>query len=237
MDLAKRCNKYIDETMPWALAKDDSQKDRLEEVLYNLLEGIRRIGNMLYPFMPETGEKIAKILCAPSTHEMDEITCPFGAVESFDVPPCEPLFARIDKDALLKELMEKDKAKKKAAKEAAKAAAKAERPEQGPIEFGDFLKVEMVCAHVLECEKVEKSEKLLKFRLDIGNEERQVLSGIAKFYKPEELVGKKLVLVKNLLPRKMMGLESHGMLLSTEAEGVVRIITLAEDTPAGAVVC
>ena len=238
MDLAKRCNKYIDETMPWALAKDESQKARLEEVLYNLLEGIRRIGNMLYPFMPETGDNIAKILCTPSTHEMGDITCPFGAVEGFDVPPCEPLFARIDKDALLKELMEKDKAKKKAAKEAAKAAAKtAERPEAGPIEFQDFLKVEMVCAHVLECEKVEKSEKLLKFRLDIGTEERQVLSGIAKFYKPEELVGKKLVLVKNLLPRKMMGLESHGMLLSTEADGIVRIITLAEDTPAGAVVC
>ncbi len=237
MDLAKRCNKYIDETMPWALAKDESQKGRLEEVLYNLLEGIRRIGCMLYPFMPETGDSIAKILKVETKHEKAEITCPFGAVPAFDVPPCEPMFARIDKDALLKELMEKDKAKKKAAKEAAKAAAKAERPEAGPIEFNDFLKVEMVCAHVLECEKVEKSEKLLKFRLDIGDEERQVLSGIAKFYKPEELVGKKLVLVKNLLPRKMMGLESHGMLLSTEAEGVVRIITLAEDTPAGAVVC
>jgi len=103
--------------------------------------------------------------------------------------------------------------------------------------FDDFMKIQLVCAEVLECERVPKSEKLLKFKLDIGTEERQVLSGVAKFHKPEELVGKKLVLVKNLLPRKMMGLESHGMLLSTEAEGVVRIITLAEDTPAGAVVC
>ena len=94
----------------------------------------------------------------------------------------------------------------------------------------------MVCAKVLSCEKVEKSEKLLKFQLDIGTEERQVLSGIAKFYAPEDLVGKNLVLVKNLLPRKMMGLESHGMLLSTEAEGVVRIIILDPETPAGATI-
>jgi methionyl-tRNA synthetase len=237
MEFTKRCNKYIDETMPWALAKDEEKKGRLEEVLYNLLESIRRIGCMLYPFLPETADKIAEILAVPTEHEMAEIRCPFGKEETFTVSPCAPLFARIDKDAFLKDLEAKEKAKKKAEKEAKKAAAKAERPEAGPIEFSDFLKVEMVCAEVLACEKVEKSEKLLKFRLNIGTEERQVLSGIAKFYQPEELVGKKLVLVKNLLPRKMMGLESHGMLLSTEAEGVVRIITLSEDTPAGAVVC
>ena len=240
MDFAKRCNKYIDETMPWALAKDEDKKGRLEEVLYNLLEAISRIGTMLYPFMPETGEKIASSLSLALSDSMDPVKAPFGLQDAFSVSPCAPLFARIDGEALLKELEAEEKKKAKAKKEAEKEAKrKAEKEAQGPKEpctFDDFCKVEMVCAKVLECEKVEKSEKLLKFKLDIGTEERQVLSGIAKFYKPEELIGKNLVLVKNLLPRKMMGLESHGMLLSTEAEGVVRIIILAPETPAGATI-
>ncbi|MBR2615395.1 MAG: methionine--tRNA ligase [Clostridia bacterium] len=237
MDFAKRCNKYIDETMPWALAKDETKKERLQDVLYNLLESIRRIGVMLYPFMPETGDKIAEALNCKTSHEMTEVTCPFGLADGFEVTPCAPLFARIDAEKLLKELAEEEKAKKKAekaaAKEAAKAAAKAETEPPAPCTFDDFCKVELVCAKVLECERVPKSEKLLKFRLDVGTEERQVLSGIAKFYAPEELVGKNLVLVKNLLPRKMMGLESHGMLLSSEYEGTLKVLTLAEDVPAG----
>ncbi len=240
MDFAKRCNKYIDETMPWALAKDPEKTGRLEEVLYNLLEAISRIGTMLYPFMPETAEKIAASLGLTLATTMDPVKAPFGLQEGFAVSPCQPLFARIDGEALLKELEAEEKKKEKARKEAEKAAKKAaEKEAAGPKEpctFEDFCKVEMVCAKVLSCEKVEKSEKLLKFQLDIGTEERQVLSGIAKFYAPEDLVGKNLVLVKNLLPRKMMGLESHGMLLSTEAEGVVRIIILDPETPAGATI-
>ena len=230
MDFAKRCNKYIDETMPWALAKDEAQKTRLEGVLYNLLEAIRRIGVMLTPFMPETAEKIAKAVCCDTVENFDTVTAPFGTPVAFAVGACEPLFARLDADALIKELTEKAKAQQKAAKEAAKEA---EGPKE-PCTFDDFCKIELVCAQVLECENVPKSEKLLKFRLNIGDEERQVLSGVAKFHKPEDLVGKKLVLVKNLLPRKMMGLESHGMLLSTEAEGKVCLIHLPDDTPAGA---
>jgi methionyl-tRNA synthetase len=164
---------------------------------------------------------------------MKEVTCPFGAVAEFSVEACQPLFARIDGEALLKELTEKEKAKKKAEKEAKKAAAKEIAP-AGPCTFEDFCKIELVCAKVLECENVPKSEKLLRFRLDVGDEERQVLSGIAKFYKPEDLLGKNLVLVKNLLPRKLMGYESHGMLLSSEAEGVLRVLILDPETPAGA---
>ncbi len=235
MDLAKRCNKYIDETMPWALAKDEEKKGRLEEVLYCLLEAIRRIGVMLYPFMPETSDKIAQCLALAPETDFESVKAPFGLQSEYTVAPCQPLFARIDGEALLKELTEQEKAKKKAAKEAAKAAAKAKEAEPvGPCTFDDFCKIELVCAKVLECEKVEKSEKLLRFRLDIGTEERQVLSGIAKFYQPEDLMGKNLVLVKNLLPRKMMGLESHGMLLSSEADGVLRVLTLDPETPAGA---
>ena len=240
MNFAKRCNKYVDETTPWSLAKDSEKADRLEAVLYNLLESIRRIGIALSPFMPETAEKIAAALNLEAETEFSALTSPFGTPDRFEVRPCEPLFVRIDGAALLKELAEKDKAAAKAKKEAEKAAKKAEAKKEAapkePIAFDDFVKVDLVCAEVLACERVEKSEKLLKFRLNIGSEERQVLSGIAKFYAPEELVGKKLVLVKNLLPRKLMGLESHGMLLSSEAEGVLRVILLDPETPAGAVI-
>ncbi len=235
MDFAKRCNKYIDETMPWALAKDESARGRLEEVLYNLIEAIRRIGVMITPFLPQTGDAIAHSVGAESATDLACAEGDFGSVEAFSVETVAPLFARIDADALIKELQEKDKAKKKAEKEAKKAAAKAEETAPvGPCSFDDFCKIELVCAEVLSCEKVPKSEKLLKFRLNIGTEERQVLSGIAKFYEPEDLIGKKLVLVKNLLPRKLMGLESHGMLLSSEAEGQLRVLTLDPETPAGA---
>ncbi len=236
MDFAKRCNKYIDETMPWALAKDESQKGRLEEVLYNLLEAIRRIGVMLTPFMPETAEKIALLMGEGAASNFDGVTAPFGLFEAFEVSACQPLFARIDGDALIKELEAKEKAKKKAEKEAKKAKEASPAAPKEPCTFDDFMKIDLVCAEVLECEKVEKSEKLLRFRLDLGTEERQVLSGIAKYYEPAELIGKKIIVVKNLLPRKMMGLESHGMILSTEADGVVRLITLDPETPAGAVV-
>ncbi len=234
MEFAKRCNKYIDETMPWALAKDPEQSQRLETVLYNLLEAIRRIGVMLYPFMPETSDRIVSALNKKTAHEIEEVTCDFGSEAEYTVSPTTPLFARIDADKLIKELMQADKEKK--AKEKAEKAKKAAAPEADlpPCTFDDFCKIELVCAKVLECEKVEKSEKLLRFRLDIGTEQRQVLSGIAKFYQPEELLGKNLVLVKNLIPRKLMGYESHGMLLSSEADGVLRVLTLAEDTPAGA---
>lgn len=227
MNFAKRCNKYIDETMPWALAKDENEKARLESVLYHLLESIRRIGVMLYPFMPETSDRIAAALKLEDAHTEKELHSPFGETEMFSVEPCQALFARIDGDALLKELAAKAKAKEK-------EAPKEEKEPLAPCSFDDFCKIDLVAAEVLSCERVQKSEKLLKFILNIGSEERLVLSGVAKYHDPEALVGKKLVLVKNLLPRKMMGYESHGMLLSTEAEGKVTLIQLPDDTPAGA---
>lgn len=229
-DFAKRCNKYIDETEPWVLARDEAKKDRLETVLYDLLEGIRRIGVLLTPFLPETGEKIARALNVPAATDLSSVEAPFGAAERFEVAPVEPLFARIDAEAMLKKLEAEAEAQRKA------AAAREAEPEVGPCTIDDFKKIVMVCAEVKACENVPKSEKLLKFRLDIGTEERQVLSGIAKFYKPEDLMGKKLVLIKNLLPRKMMGLESHGMLLSSEKDGVLRVLTLDPETPNGAVI-
>ena len=230
MDFAKRCNKYIDETEPWVLARDEEKKARLETVLYNLLEGIRRIGVMITPFLPETGEKIATALNVPAPEDLSGAEAPFGAVPGFAVAAVSPLFARIDAEETLKKLEAEEAARKKAAQPRDKA------PEAGPCTIDDFQKIVMVCAQVKACENVPKSEKLLKFKLDIGDEERQVLSGIAKFYKPEDLVGKKLVLVKNLLPRKMMGLESHGMLLSSEKDGVLRVLTLDPETPNGAVI-
>ena len=233
MEFAKRCNKYIDETEPWVLARDEAKKDRLETVLYDLLEGIRRIGIMISPFLPETGDRIAAALGIAPQRDESAVTAPFGTEQSYTVSPVEPLFARIDPDAMLKKLEAEAAERKKAAQK----AAEPEKPEPGPCTIDDFTKVRMVCAEVLACEKVEKSEKLLKFRLNIGDEERQVLSGVAKFYKPEDLVGRKLVLIKNLLPRKMMGLESHGMLLSCEKDGKLWLIILDPSTPAGAVVC
>lgn len=232
MEFTKRCNKYIDETMPWALAKDESKKDRLNAVLYHLLEAIRRIAVQLYPFLPETADKILSFLGVETAHEFSEVEAPFGLAEGFSVSEQAPLFARIDADKLLKELQEKEAAKAEEAKKAAEEAK--EKAPAGPCTIEDFSKIELCCAEVLACERVEKSEKLLKFRLDIGDEKRQVLSGVAKFYQPEELVGKKLVLVKNLLPRKMMGLESHGMLLSSEKDGVVRLLELHPETANGA---
>jgi methionyl-tRNA synthetase len=224
MDLAKRCNKYIDETTPWALAKDEAKKSRLNDVLYNLAEALFRIAEMLSPFMPETAEKIAAALGAPLSGEFAASAAPFGAAAGFTVKETAPLFARIDAEKFLKELQEKEAAKKEP-----------ETPAAPPCTYDDFCHVELCCAEVLSCERVPKSEKLLKFSLDVGEKEpRTVLSGIAKFYAPEDLVGKKLVLVKNLQPRKMMGFESHGMLLSSEAEGKLRVLTLDPETPAGA---
>ena len=229
MDFAKRCNKYIDETLPWSLAKDETKKDRLEAVLYNLLEAIRRLGAMLYPFMPETSDRIAAALNSAPVRDLAELETPFGVPDAFSVSPIEPLFRRIDAEQLLAEQRAKEEAKKPA--EAQPAAA-----EKAPIEFADFEKVDLVAARVLACDAVPKSEKLLRFDLDVGTEKRQVLSGIAKFYKPEDLIGKTLVLVKNLKPRKLMGLVSHGMLLSAETNGALSVVILPDSVLPGSLI-
>ena len=222
-----RANKYIDENAPWVLAKSEEQKPRLARVLYNLLETVRICAGLLTPFMPDTAAEIARRLGgAPIDWE---------SLNRFGVLPADvatvagpALFPRIDMD---KELA--------ALEELSKPAAEPEEdplPEPLPeITFDVFEKVEMTVVKVLSCEKVKKSEKLLKFSLNDGTKEpRQILSGIAKYYQPEELVGKTLVAVTNLAPRKMMGQLSCGMLLSAERGDKLQLVMLDDSVPAGA---
>ena len=228
--LLRRANKYIDETMPWSLAKDEAQHARLDTVLYNLLESIRVAATLLHPFLPETAERIFKQLNIEHP-TWDSLTA-FGALPAgHQLNQGEILFARIDIPKKLEEM-----AKAQAEKEAADAAAL--NPPKAEIAFDDFEKVDMTVVKVLSCENVKKSEKLLKFQLDDGTgKPRQILSGIAKYYKAEELVGKTLVAVTNLAPRKMMGQESCGMLLSAEKDDKLNLIMLDDAIPAGAKLC
>ena len=228
--LLRRANKYIDETMPWALAKDEALHGRLDTVLYNLLESIRVAATLLHPFLPETAERIFKQLNIEHP-TWDSLTA-FGALPAgHQLNQGEILFARIDIPKKLEEMQKAQEAK-------AAAEAAAANPPKAEIAFDDFLKVDMTVVKVLSCENVKKSEKLLKFQLDDGTgKPRQILSGIAKYYKAEELVGKTLVAVTNLAPRKMMGQESCGMLLSAEKDDKLNLIMLDDAIPAGAKLC
>ena len=220
-----RANKYIDENAPWVLAKSAEQKPRLARVLYNLLETVRICGGLLTPFMPDTAAEIAKRL-GGAAMDWDSLN-QFGVL-SHEVATVAgaPLFPRIDMD---KELAALEELKKPAVQEDPLPEPKAEIP------FDDFEKVDMTVVKVLACEKVKKSEKLLKFTLNDGTDTpRQILSGIAKYYQPEELVGKTLVAVTNLAPRKMMGQFSCGMLLSAERGDKLNLVMLDDKIPAGA---
>ena len=221
-----RANKYIDENEPWKLSKDESKKARLARVMYNLLEAIRICGGLLTPFIPATAEEIGKRL-GGATMDWDSLGT-YGALSSTVTVVSGPaLFPRIDAEKELKELED--------------LTAKAAAPEADPlpeplpeIAFDQFEKVEMTVVKVLACENVKKSEKLLKFQLDDGTgTPRQILSGIAKYYKPEDLVGKTLVAVTNLAPRKMMGQLSCGMLLSAERGDKLHLVMLDDKIPAG----
>ncbi len=223
--MLRRANKYIDETAPWVLAKDESKKEVLGTVLYNLLETIRVGAVLLTPFMPSTAASIFKQL---NTEAGD-----LSTVENFGVYAAgtvlgesEMLFGRIDAEKKLEELKAEHEA-------AVKAAQKPEKPE-GVAEIGidDFMGVELRTAQVIACEPVPKAKKLLKLQIDLGYEQRQVVSGIAKWYKPEDLVGKKIIVVANLKPAKLCGVESQGMILAS-GEETVRVVFLAEDTPLG----
>ena len=221
-----RANKYIDETAPWILAKDELNRPRLARVMYQLLETIRICAGMLLPFMPQTAEEILRRIGAGNT-DWDSL-CSFGVLPAEAAVQAGPaLFPRID---LEKELAELEKIEKAAA-----APQEAPLPEPlPPVSFDEFCKVEMTVVKVLSCENVKKSEKLLKFSLDDGTgTPRQILSGIAKYYKAEELVGKTLVAVTNLPPRKMMGQESCGMLLSAERGDKLNLVMLDDKIPAG----
>ena len=227
--LLRRANKYIDETTPWVLAKDPAKADRLGTVLYNLLEAIRFAGVMLGAYLPETSEKILRQLQVENggLESLNEFGgMPVGGT----VGTAEILFGRIDAAKKLQEIEEK-----KAVKETPAAPAVEFKDE---IAFDDFEKVDMTVVKVLECENVKKSKKLLRFTLDDGSgKPRQILSGIAAYYKPEELVGKTLVACTNLAPRKMMGLESCGMLLSAEKDEKLTLLILDDSIPAGAKLC
>ena len=223
-DMLSRANKYIDETTPWILAKDESQKGRLGTVLYNLLETLRIGAILLYPFIPATCEEIFKELnTSLNTYE----SLDFGALECGKaVGEQKVLFQRIDEAKMMTEIEEELKAK-------AEAAKKAEKPEGcAIIGIDKFMEVELRTAEVIECEAVPKAKKLLKLQLDLGYEKRQVVSGIAKFYKPEELIGKKVIVVANLSPAKLCGIESNGMILAS-GEEEVRVVFLDKDTPNG----
>ena len=220
-----RANKYIDENAPWVLAKSEESKPRLARVLYNLLETVRICGGLLAPFMPATAQEIAKRL-GGATMDWDSLD-KWGLLDpQVAAVAGAPLFPRIDMD---KELAALEALNKPAVQEDPLPEPKAE------IAFDDFEKVDMTVVKVLACEKVKKSEKLLKFTLNDGTDTpRQILSGIAKYYQPEELVGKTMVAVTNLAPRKMMGQLSSGMLLSAERGDKLNLVMLDDKIPAGA---
>ncbi len=234
--LFKRCNKYIDETMPWALAKDEAQHDRLEEVLYNLVESITIGANLLKSFMPETTDKILAQLYPANpeagVRDFDDLAA-FGLRETglkvTETP--EILFARLDFEKDLKEKVEAIQEAQKKANGVTEYPQVEVKPE---ITFDDFEKVQFRVAKVLTCEAVKKT-KLLKFELQIGDEKRTIVSGIQKYYKPEELIGKKLVVCTNLKPRKICGIESQGMIISAwDDKDNLSVLTLEKDIIEGA---
>ena len=230
--MLSRANKYIDETTPWTLAKDEAQKDRLGTVLYTLLEAIRWGATLLAPFIPATAEEILSELNTTARGYATIGTAEqFGALVAGDtVCDSKVLFARIDEAKMLAEL-EAERAAKMAA--AAKAAAPVEKPEGcALIGIEDFMNVELRTAKIIACEGVPKAKKLLKLQLDLGYEQRQVVSGIAKYYTPDQLIGKKIIVVANLKPATLCGVESNGMILAS-GEETVRVVFLDPETPLG----
>ena len=231
----KRCNKYIDETMPWALAKDEEKKARLETVLYNLIESITIGASLLEPFMPETSKKILEQLNTQA-RAFDDMT-EFGKYPSGNKVTEKPeiLFARLD----IKDVM--PKVEEIQAKQKAEAAPEEKYPEvesKEEITIDDFDKVQIRVGEVLKCEPVPKAKKLLVSQIRIGNEVRQIVSGIAKYYKPEEMVGKKVAVITNLKPCKLCGVESQGMILAAaDDDGNLSVMTLDKDMPAGSEIC
>ena len=227
MNLAKRCNKYIDETAPWALAKDEANHERLGTVLYNLLEGIRYIAVLLKAFMPDTSKAIlSQINCDIDTYES---LSDFGAlVAGGKVGAATPLFARIDAEKMLADI--------EAQQKAAQANEKTIEEIEGVAKIGieDFMKVDLRVAEITNCEPVKKAKKLLKLTLNDGTgKDRTVASGIAKWYKPEDLIGKSVILVSNLKPATLCGVESQGMILAADcSEDDVKVI-FVDGIPAG----
>lgn len=230
LTLARRLNKYIDETTPWVLAKDEEKKPRLGAVLYNLLEGIRYLAVLLSPYMPDTSKEIFRQLNTDET-SYDSL-CVFGGLKvGSKVGAPTPLFSRIDGEKLIAELIEKQKEQQKEEK----AAIPVDLSGIAQIGIEDFGKVELRSAEVKACEPVKRAKKLLKLTLDDGTgTDRTVASGIAKWYAPEELVGKKVIVVANLKPAVLCGVESQGMILASDvSEDDVKVIFLDSSIPNG----
>ncbi|MBO5784001.1 MAG: methionine--tRNA ligase subunit beta, partial [Clostridia bacterium] len=226
--LISRTNKYIDETMPWVLAKDETNKPRLATVLYNLCEMLRLCGVMIAPFMPETAPRMFEQLGVTdaSLTEWDSLRRPASLPLDLTVHPGAALYPRIDVAKELESLAALTQKKEEPVVEEKANVASL-------IDIDDFAKVNLVAAKILECEPVPKSKKLLKIQLDCGDK-RQVVSGIAKWYKPEYLIGKVVVIVENLKPAKLCGVESNGMILACDAgEDDVRVIFLDADIAPG----
>ena len=234
-NMLRRANKYIDETTPWTLAKDEANKDRLETVIYNLLEAIRFGAVLLSPFIPTTSDEILDML-GTSLRDYDSVcgeNCFGGMKSGAEVADSKVLFARIDE---AKKMAEFEAERQKMIAEA-QAEAEAQKTPEKPegcalIGIEDFMNVELRSGQVVDCERVPKAKKLLKLEVDLGYEKRQVVSGIAKFYAPEDMIGRKIILVANLKPATLCGIESQGMILAS-GEDQVRVVFLAEDTPLG----
>jgi methionyl-tRNA synthetase len=242
-NLFKRCNKYIDETEPWKLAKDEASQDRLATVLYNLVESISIGASLLEPYMPETAAKIVKMLNT-SLRDFDDVKT-FGLYVSgtkvTETP--EILFARLDAkevEAKVEVLVEKQKAEAGVTSE---EASKADEPvidiePKAEIEYDDFGKMQFQVGEIISCEAVPKSKKLLCSQVKIGSQVKQIVSGIKAHYTPEEMVGKKVMVLVNLKPAKLAGVLSEGMLLCAEdADGNLALMTPEKPMPAGAEIC
>lgn len=233
--LLRRTNKYIDETTPWILGKDESKKDRLATVLYNLLESIRFAAVLLESYMPQTSEKILDAL-GTKQRTLESLES-FGNLETGGsiVKKMEMLFARIDAEEFMKQL-EADKEKEAKAQEQAEAEAKKETKEL--ITIDDFAKVELKVGTVVSCEKHPKADRLLVEQVDLGDETRQIVSGIAKFFSPQEMVGRKVIVVSNLKPAKLRGVESQGMILcaASDDDSALDLATICKDLPNGTTV-
>lgn len=238
--LFKRCNKYIDETMPWALAKDETKQDRLATVLYNLVESITIGASLLQPFMPETAQKIANQLNT-SLREMNELDS-FGNYVSGTSVVSKPeiLFARLDVEKTMEKVNELMEAQKAA------AGVTEEQPEEAVIDiepkeeisYDDFSKMQFQVGEIISCEAVKKSKKLLCSQVKIGSQVKQIVSGIKAYYTPEEMVGKKVMVLVNLKPAKLAGVLSEGMLLCAEdADGNLALVTPEKPMPSGAEIC
>ena len=233
MNLARRANKYIDETMPWALAKDEANRGRLMTVMFCLTEAIRQIAVLLQPFMPDTAAKIFSQIGSSLT-SLESLSA-FGENDITAVGTAEALFARIDEKKKLEELHAFAEAQVKAAGKKEAAEKKAE--ESAQISIDDFAKVSLRVAKIKACEKVPKSDKLYKLLLDDGEGERQIVSGIAKWYAEEELVGKKVIVVANLKPARLRGVESNGMLLAADAaDGSAKVLFVDDSVESGAAI-